>query len=99
MEANGRGRGLWAHTATPAGGHVVPPGTTLSPSTSSIHGTPPTLHHKRPFHAGWSSGQDSLTVNPWTHCHPLGGHQLTLEPPSDQVFTRARNATAFGAKP
>ena len=99
MEANGRGRGLWAHTAMSVGGHVAPPGATLSLSTSSIRGMPPTLHHKRPFHVGFSGGHDSLTVDPWAHCHPLGGHQLTLEPPSDQVFTCARNATAFGAKP
>jgi hypothetical protein len=89
MEASRHGRGHWAHNATPVGGHVVPLGPTLCPSTSLIHGTPPTLHHHHPFHVGLSSGHDSLTVDPWAHCHPLGGHQLTLQPPIDQISTCA----------
>jgi hypothetical protein len=74
MEAVGRGRGHWAHTATPAGAYVVPHGPTLSPSTSLIRGTPPTLHHKRPFHVSLGSGHDSLTVDTWAYCHSLGDH-------------------------
>ena len=99
MEANGGGRGLQAHTAMLASGHVATRGATLSPFMSSIRGMPPTLHHKHPIHVDLSSGHDSLTVDPWTHCHPFGGHQPTLELPSNQAFTRAGNATAFGSKP
>ena len=57
-----------------------------------------TAYNKHPFLVGLSSGHDSLAMDPWAHCHPLGGHQPTLEPTLDQVFTCARNATAFGSK-
>jgi hypothetical protein len=66
--------------------------------TSSIRGTPPMLHHMRPFHVGLSNGHDLLTLDSWAHCHPLGGHQPTLQPPLDQIFTCARLGTAIGSQ-
>ena len=86
MEANGRGRGLWAHIATLADGHVAPPGATLSLPTSLICGIAPTLPHKRRFHVGSSSGLDSFAMDPWAHCHPLEGHQPTLQLPYRPSF-------------
>jgi hypothetical protein len=58
-----------------------PGGATLSLSTSSIRGMAPTLPHKRRFHVSSSNGHDSLTLDPWAHCHPLEGYLLTLQPP------------------
>jgi hypothetical protein len=58
-----------------------PGGATLSLSTSLIRGMAPTLPHKHRFHVSSSNGHDSLTLDPWAHCHPLEGHQLTLQPP------------------
>ena len=78
MEATRHGRGLWAHTTTLS---VAPPGATLASSTSLIRGMAPTVPHKRRFHVGSSSGLDSFAMDPWAHCHPLEGHQPTLQPP------------------
>ena len=69
----------------PAGAHVAPHSAILSPSMSSIHGMPPTLHHKRPFHVGLSSGHDSLTVEAinrlWNRLQTKSSHVLEMQPP------------------
>ena len=41
----------------------------------------------------------TLAVDPWAHCHPLEGHQPTLQSPLDQIFTRDGKATDFGSTP
>ena len=46
---------------------------------------PPTLHHKRPFHVGLSSGHDSLTVEAinrlWNRLQTKSSHVLEMQPP------------------
>jgi hypothetical protein len=84
MEASARGREslgpTWQRRPAPQERRLAPPGATLAPATSPIHGSYSTSSPMRWFKLVCINGHDREAMDPWVHCHRLGRLQLTLEP-------------------